>query len=71
MSDAITIQQRRLTFEEALAEVQRLQAKIAAANPDLSEEDWDTLADAWAEDVNAALANHVRRSRGEPEVPRP
>lgn len=71
MSETITTEQRRLTFEEALAQLRRLQAEIAAANPDLTDDDWDAIAEEWAADVNAALARRVRRSRGEPEAPRP
>lgn len=71
MSDTMTTATPRRIREEAVADLRRLRTEIAEANPDLSDEDWDALAERWTADVNAALANHVRRSRGEPEEPLP
>lgn len=67
MSDTVTTETPTRTREEAVAEFYRLRAEIAEANPDLTDEDWDALAEWWAADVNAALADHVRRGRGELE----
>ena len=63
MSETITTGKRQFTREEAVAELRRLRAEVVAANPDLTDEDWDALAERWAADVNPALADHVRRSR--------
>lgn len=71
MSDTATIAPRRRPFEEAPAEPRRLPAEIAAANPDRTHEDRDAIAAEWTVDVNRGSANHVRRSRGAPDVPRP
>jgi hypothetical protein len=71
VSQPITTEKRRFTREEAVAELRRLRAEIAEANPDLTDEDWDAIAERWTADVNAALADHVRRSRGETDQPRP
>lgn len=71
MSDTSTITTPRRTGEEAVAELRQLRAEIVEANPDLTDEDWDALAERWTADVNAALANHVHRSRGEPDEPLP
>jgi hypothetical protein len=71
VSQTTTTEKRQFTREEAVAELRRLRAEIAEANPDLTDEDWDALAERWTADVNAALADHVRESRGEPKRSRP
>ncbi len=58
-------EERKRAGREALAEFRRLQDKLRAANPDMTEEDWDTLADEWAEAVNEGLREHVRRHNEE------
>lgn len=63
---AETTEERRRQGEEAWETIRRIRAEIAAANPDMTDEDWDEFADAWAEEVNEGLRNIVRRSRGEP-----
>lgn len=50
---------------EAVAELRRLRAEIAADHPTLTDEDWDALAERAASEVNEALRDHVRTSRGE------
>ena len=52
-----------LTREDALARIYRLRAEIAAENPDMTDEDWDALAERWAAEVKAGLAKRVRKSR--------
>lgn len=59
-------QDERQRRQAAIARWRDLQAEIAAANPDMTDEDWDRFADEWAEEVNEGLRNIVRRSRGEP-----
>jgi len=53
------------TTDEILADLQRLRAELRANNPDLSDDDWDALADRWAADVDEGLRAVVRKSRGE------
>jgi len=55
----------RRAGEEAVAEFRRIQARIQARSPDMTQEDWDELGDRWAEDVNEALRAHVIRQREE------
>lgn len=57
----------RRAGEEAIATVRRLRAEIAAANPDMTDEDWERFANEWAEAVDDGLRRHVRRQRGELE----
>lgn len=59
-------EEERTRRRTALDNLHRLREEIAAANPDMSDEDWDRFADEWAEDVNEGLRDIVRRSRGEP-----
>lgn len=56
-----------LTREEAVACFRRLQAELAEATKDLSEEGREALADRITQEVNAALRARVRESRGESE----
>lgn len=63
---AETTQDERERRQALIADWRGLQAEIAAANPDMTDEDWDRFADEWAEAVNEGLRNIVRRSRGEP-----
>ena len=58
-------EEERTRRRTALDNLRRLREEIAAANPDMSDEDWDRLADEWAEDVNEGMRDIVRRSRGE------
>ena len=53
--------------ESAEERVRRLQREIAAANPDLTDDDWDALAEQWTGAVNEGLRERVRRSRSERE----
>lgn len=62
---AETTEERLPQGEEALAEFRRIQANIRAANPDMTDDDWDRLGDEWADEVNEGLRRHVRRTRGE------
>ena len=55
----------RRAGEKAIATVRRIQAEIAAANPDMTQDDWDEFADLWAEEVNNGLRAHVIRQREE------
>ena len=71
MSETIATTQKQRSREEAVEELRRLRAEIAEANPDLTDEDWDALAERWAAEVKAALADHVRKSRGETDSARP
>ena len=57
----------RRSPEEVRAELRRLRAEIRADNPDMSDADWDALADRLGAEVKAELAERVRASRGETE----
>ncbi len=59
------IDDERARRKGAWEEIRRIRAEIATANPDMTDEDWDELAESWAEDVNEGLREIVRRSRGE------
>lgn len=60
-----SINQDDLEGDQAIAVIDRLRAEIAAANPDMSDQDWNAFAERWAEEVNEGLRRHVRRQRGE------
>lgn len=51
--------------EEVMAELRRQRAQIRANNPDMTEADWDALADRLGAEVKSALGERVRASRGE------
>jgi hypothetical protein len=46
--------------DEALATLERIRAEIRAANPDMTEEDWDAFADQLAEDVDDGIRRRLR-----------
>jgi len=48
---------------DVVAEFEELRERIRARNPDMTPEDWDELAERWAEEVNARL--RARFARGE------
>lgn len=56
-----TTTEQRLIREDAAEEICRLRAEIAASNPDMTDGDWDALADRWAADVDDGLRDRVRR----------
>ena len=60
-----TTKQTERTTEELVAELRRLRAEIRADNPDLTDADWDALADRLGTEVKHALGNRVRASRGD------
>ena len=53
---------------DAVAEIDRLRREIAEANPDLTDEDWDALADEWAEDVKRGMASRGKRKNVDHQV---
>ena len=55
----------RKSGAELMADLNRLRAEVRANNPDMTEDDWETPADRWAEDVNEGPRERVRRGRGE------
>lgn len=55
--------------DEALEWFRQLHAQIAAANPDLTDKDWDVIAEQVACEMKAGLAQRVRQSRGELDPP--
>lgn len=65
MSEATTTDTRRLTREEAVAELLRLRAEIAEATKDLTDDEYEALVDDLTRDVDDGLRDRVRRSRGE------
>ena len=54
-----------MSREEAVAGIRELQAEFAEALKDLPAEEYDQLIRELTDEVNAAIADHVRRSRGE------
>jgi deoxyadenosine/deoxycytidine kinase len=52
------------TKRDLVAEFDELRERIHARNPDMTPEDWDELAERWAEEVNARI--RARIERGEP-----
>ncbi len=56
---------RVMSREEAVAGIRELQAEFAEALKDLPAEEYDQLIRELTDEVNAAIADHVRRSRGE------
>ena len=54
-----------LTREQAVARIHQLRAELAEANPDMTDEDWDALAERWAAAVKAGLAERMRKLRGD------
>lgn len=64
-STSISTEKRRLSPEEALAELERIRANIAEDLKDLTPEEQEALFDQWIEDVNEGLRQVVLRSRGE------
>lgn len=65
MAQVAPTEQKRPSRKEVLARFRRLQTEIAAANPDLTDDDWAALADQWAADVRAGLGVREQRSRAE------
>lgn len=63
VSQATPTQQARRAPEQVIEELRRLRAEIRADNPDLTDEDWDALADRLGAEVKAGLAQRVRASR--------
>ena len=51
--------------QAAWEDLRRLRDELAAANPDMTDEDWDDVAEQWAAEVDEGLRDIVRRSRGE------
>lgn len=51
--------------ERAITRVRAIQARIRARNPDMTEADWDELAERWAEEVNEGIRTHVLKQREE------
>jgi len=64
-STTISTKKRRLSPEEALAELERIRANIAEDLKDLTPAEQEALFDRWIEDVNDGLRQVVLRSRGE------
>lgn len=62
---AETTEERRQAGRSALAALRKLQDELRKANPDFTEEDWDRLADEWADEVNQGLREHVLRQNAE------
>ena len=48
---------------DLVAEFDAIRARIAERNPDMTEEDWDKLAEMWAEAVNERIRQRVVRMR--------
>jgi hypothetical protein len=66
MVNSMTTEQlERMDRKEAVARFREIQAEIAEALKDLTEEEYETLINELTDEVNAALADIVRRSRGE------
>ena len=52
---------------DLVAEFDAIRALIAERNPDMTQEDWDALAEVWAEAINARIRRRVERMRqGQP-----
>ncbi len=60
-----TLEDDRRAGDEAVAAFRRIQARILANNPDMTDDDWEELAERWAEDVDEAIRAHVIRQREE------
>ena len=53
----------RRAGDEAIARVRAIQERIRARNPDMTQDDWDELADRWAEDVDDGIRAFVIKQR--------
>ena len=51
------------TADEIVAELRRLRAQLRVDSPELTDEEWDALAERLGREAKAALAEHVRLSR--------
>ena len=66
MSQSIpAVREDTRTTDQIMADLDRLRAQIRANNPEMTDADWEALADRWAADVDEGLRAHVRKSRGE------
>lgn len=63
MAPVASIEHKRPSRDEILKRFRQLQAELAAANPDLTDEDWASLADRWAADVKAGLVARANQHR--------
>lgn len=61
--------EERRAGDDALARFRRIQDRILADDPDMSDDDRERLADRWAEDVDEAIRQYVIKQREE-EAPR-
>ncbi len=62
-----TAQTEQSSREATVALFREVQGEVAEALKDLSEQEYESLIAELTRDVNAALADWVRRSRGEAE----
>lgn len=62
---AETIEERKQAGREALAAIRTFQDELRRLNPDFTNEDWDRLAEEWAEEVNESLRAHVLKRNAE------
>ncbi len=67
MKSAANHQIRPQTGHDLVTEIEAIRARIAERNPDMTEDDWDALAELWAEAINERIRRRVERMRqGQP-----
>lgn len=63
MVRATQFQRVKHSPEEVADELRRLRAEMRADNPELTDAEWDALAERLGDEVKAGLAERVRQSR--------